>query len=807
MDFGKIEKKWQKIWKAKKFYKTKDKISGKKNFYHLVMFPYPSGNLHIGHWYNFAPSDIFARFKKMSGFNILSPIGFDAFGLPAENAAIKRNIHPKDWTYKNIKTMSKQLESMGNMYDWSREIITADPQYYKWTQWMFLQLYKKGLVYKKKAPANWCPKCHTVLANEQVISGQCERCDSQVIQREIEQWLFKITDYADKLLKDLDDLDWPEKTKTMQRNWIGKSEGTEIEFKINDSEFKINIFTTRLDTIFGCTYLVMAPEHSLLKNNKLGINNYEEVKNYLDQAKNKSDLQRTELQKNKTGVELKGIKAINPFNNEEIPVYVADYVLGYYGTGAVMAVPAHDQRDFEFAKKYKLPIKQVICQNYPSPICPILEKAFTENGHLVDSKNFTGLTPQKAREEMANWLEKNKVGKKNINYKIRDWLVSRQRYWGAPIPIIYCDKCGIIPVPEKNLPVKLPNVKNYLPTEEGKSPLAHSKKFINTKCPQCGAQAKRETDTMDTFVCSSWYYLRYADPNNSKKFADPKKIKAWLPVNMYIGGAEHSVLHLLYARFLTKVLYDLKFINFKEPFASLKHQGIILGPDGQKMSKSRGNVIDPDELVRQFGSDCVRMYLAFMGQYDQGGPWNPTGILGIKRFLERIWNSKNIIKNQKSWVKNADIEKLFHQTIKKVSEDIENFQFNTAISALMVLLNEVEKHKNSLSISHYSLFLKLLAPFAPHLSEELWQKLENKKSIHLESWPKYNPELIKEKEFELIIQINGKIKDKMFVNSGISQQKAQEIALNSEKIKSAISPDQKIKKIIFVPDKLINIVI
>ena len=715
----KIEKKWQKIWENKGIYKIKDKVRGKKNFYHLVMFPYPSGNLHIGDWYNFAPADVFARFKKMNGFNVLSPIGFDAFGLPAENAAIKRGIHPKDWTYQNIKTMAKQLESMGNMYDWSRKIITADPQYYKWTQWMFLQLYKKGLVYRKKAPANWCPKCHTVLANEQVIDGKCERCDTQVVQREIEQWLFKITDYAERLLKDLDGLDWPEKTKIMQRNWIGKSEGSIIKFGVEcqmlNIKCDIEVFTTRLDTIFGCTYLVVAPEHSIIKNLESRVQNLGEVENYIKQAKKKSDLQRTDLAKEKTGVELKGIKAINPFsakggNSEKIPVYVADYVLGHYGAGAVMAVPAHDERDFEFAQKYNLPIKESISGG------DVSKNAFTQDGILTNSGQFIGMTSKKAREEMVKWLKENKFGDKKINYKLRDWLVSRQRYWGTPIPIVYCDKCGIIPVLEKDLPIKLPDIKNYLPTEKGKSPLAHSEKFINTKCPKCKGKAKRETDTMDTFVCSSWYYLRYADSKNNKKFADAKKIKNWLPVDMYIGGAEHSVLHLLYARFFTKVLYDLKYLNFKEPFSALRHQGIILGSDGQKMSKSKGNIIDPDGLVKQFGSDCVRMHLCFMGQYDQGGPWNPTGILGVKRFLDRVWELATNNKRQATSVKKPNIERLFHQTIKKVTEDIEKFQFNTAISSLMILLNEMEKNESQLSVANCQLFVKLLSPFAPHLT-------------------------------------------------------------------------------------------
>jgi leucyl-tRNA synthetase len=968
---NKIEKKWQKIWEKEGIYKVKDKVKGKKNFYHLVMFPYPSGDLHIGHWYNFAPADIFSRFKKMSGFNVLSPIGFDAFGLPAENAAIKRGIHPKDWTYKNIKTMSSQLKSMGNMYDWSRQVITADPEYYKWTQWMFLQLYKNGLAYKKKAPANWCPKCHTVLANEQVVDGRCERCDTQVIKRDIEQWLFKITDYAEDLLKDLDKLDWPEKTKIMQRNWIGKSEGAIIRFdvKCQMSNVKcepIEVFTTRVDTIFGCTYLVVAPEHEMIRQLAERIKNYDEVKKYIEQANNKSDLQRTDLAKDKSGVELKGIKAINPFNNEEIPVFVADYVLGHYGTGAVMAVPAHDERDWEFAKKYNLPIRETIVpqdmeiigsgaliqntegkfifqkrdhntdrnpgmitlfgggrnkgesfedclkremteeiylnididkvftvgkiesHNFPGKfinifyIPNVLSKklkvnegegiielslaealesnkiteytkktiryfqsknnfSFTEDGVLVNSGEFSGLISEKARENMVKWSEEKNLGKKKVNYKLRDWLVSRQRYWGTPIPIVYCEKCEEVAVPEKDLPVKLPNVKKYLPTEEGKSPLAHSEKFLKTKCPKCGGKATRETDTIDTFVCSSWYYLRYVDNKNFKKFADVQKLKNWLPVDMYIGGAEHTVLHLLYSRFFTKALKDFGYLNFNEPFSALRHQGIILGPDGQKMSKSRGNVVDPDDLVKKFGADAVRMHLAFMGPYDQGGPWNPGGILGIKRFLDRVWRLfiikrnlpivRNVSEAAKAWSlsevrslgaesqaaasrwseptavpSDRQIERLLHQTIKKVTEDIENFRFNTAISSLMILFNEMEK-QSQLSIVNCQLFLKLLAPFAPYLSEEIWRNiLKNKKSIYLESWPKYNSKLIIEKQFELIIQINGKIRDKILMEIGISQKEAENLALNQEKIKNAIGGN-KIRKIIFVPNKLINIVI
>ncbi|MEK9154720.1 MAG: class I tRNA ligase family protein [Patescibacteria group bacterium] len=972
MNFQSIEKKWQKIWEKKGIYKVKDRVRGRRNFYHLIMFPYPSGDLHIGHWYNFAPADVFARFKKMTGYNVLSPIGFDAFGLPAENAAIKRGIHPKDWTYKNIKTMTVQLKSIGAMYDWSRHITTADPKYYKWTQWMFLKFFENGLAYKTKATANWCPKCHTVLANEQVVNGQCERCQTEVVQREIEQWLLKITDYAEKLLKGLENLDWPEKTKIMQKNWIGKSEGAIIEFKVKSLKFKVNekieVFTTRLDTIYGCTYLVIAPENELIEKIKSQIANWPEVLNYIEESKRKLERERLTEDKQKTGVELKGVKAINPFNQEEVPVYVADYVLGHYGTGAVMAVPAHDERDFEFTKKYNLPIKEVIIPNridkknppvsgkiskerknvhalvrnpknnkflclkskkflwvtFPmggveenedvveaakreveeetgyknlklvkilggevraeyfakhkdenrvayttgvlfdlideekSPVdkewedsheimwisendvnydtlCHAEldvwltrlknhEQAYTEDGILINSGRFTKLESSEAREKMAEWLKKNNSGEKSVKYRLRDWIISRQRYWGAPIPLVYCENCadklkikklknyskgeilnpGWIAVREKDLPVELPNVKNYLPTEEGKSPLAHSQKFVHAKCPKCGGPAKRETDTMDTFVCSSWYYLRYVDPKNNKKFAEAKKIKNWLPVDVYIGGAEHAVLHLLYVRFFTKVLNDLKYLNFKEPFLTLRHQGTILGTDGQKMSKSRGNVVDPDSLVRKFGSDTVKMHFCFMGPYEQGGPWNPGGILGVKRFLERVHNfSKKQVKKEAK--KNIVLDKLLHSTIKKITENIGNFRFNTAVSSLMILFNEIERQP-ALSVKNWEIFLKLLAPLAPYLSEELWKNIGHKKSIHLENWPRYSSKLAKIKNFELIIQINGKFRDKILVESGISQEHSEKEAFASEKIKNFIG-DKEVKKIIFVPDKLINIVI
>ncbi|MFC1629609.1 leucine--tRNA ligase [Patescibacteria group bacterium] len=830
----KIEKKWQKIWEESGIYKIPDKIKGKKNFYHLVMFPYPSGDLHIGHWYNFGPADIYARFKKMQGLNVMSPFGFDAFGLPAENAAIKRKLHPRTWTKKNIQKMRKQLKSLGNLYDWSREISTCEPEYYKWTQWMFLQLYKAGLAYRKKVPCNFCPSCKTVLANEQVAEGKCERCDSEVLQKEIEQWLFKITDYAEELLKDLGDLDWPERTKAMQRNWIGKSEGWEIRFKIKDTKPEagedISVFTTRIDTLFGCTYLVVAPEHSIIEELKPQIKNYKFVLQYIEESKKKTEKERISEIKGKTGIEIKGVKAVNPANNREILIFVADYVLAHYGTGAIMAVPAHDQRDFDFAIKYNLSIIEVI---KPERIKKVLPKeislvvsdgrpkqAYEGEGILVNSGRFNGLQSEKAKERIGDNLSKKGLAKKNIYYKLRDWLISRQRYWGAPIPMVLCKACGWVPVSEQDLPVLLPRVKNYLPTKEGKSPLAKVKNFVNVKCPECKGEAERETDTMDTFVCSSWYFLRYADPQNTEEFASKKKIKNWLPINMYIGGAEHSVMHLLYARFFTKALERLGYLDFKEPFLSLRHQGIILGPDFQKMSKSKGNVVDPDPQVEKYGADAVRMYLCFMGPYDQGGPWQLKGIIGICRFLGKVWHlveqwKENQKVNPKTKSKNPELEKLFQKTIKKVTQDIENFRFNTAISALMILVNQLTSGKKQVTKKHLKNLLLLLAPFAPHFAEEVWQTeilgvqvsdFKASKSIHSRRWPRCSQKLVEEKKIQIIIQVNGKVRGKSEAKVGISENEARKLALSQENIQRWIE-DKEIKKVIFVPDKLINVVV
>ena len=826
-DHKKIEKKWQKYWKDKKIYKTKE--GGKKpKCYVLDMFPYPSGEgLHVGHPRGYIATDVYSRFKRMNGFNVLHPMGFDSFGLPAENYAIKNKIHPEIAVKNNVKKFKKQLGLIGFDYDWDREIITSDPNFYKWTQWIFLKMFEKGLAYESYEPINFCPSCLTGLANEDVEDGKCERCETPVVKKPMRQWVLKITDYAERMLEDLNELkDWPEHIKEAQRNWIGKSEGTLISFNLKNkiSNLKnIEIFTTRIDTIFGCTYVVLAPEHPAILNLKSKISNLAEVEKYIEEAKNKSDLQRTDLAKIKTGVELRGVKVVNPFNNEELPVFVADYVLGGYGTGAVMAVPAHDQRDWEFAKKYNLPIKMVICPNYPKPICPVLENAYTGEGHLVGSGEFTGMKSGEARESMTKWLEDKKLGGKKINYKLKDWVFSRQRYWGEPIPLIHCENCGVVSVPEKDLPVKLPKVKFYEPTNTGESPLAKMEKWVNVKCPKCGGKGKRETNTMPQWAGSSWYYLRYIDPKNKKTLIDKKKEKYWmgasLPsrsslseggVDMYVGGTEHATRHLIYARFWHKFLYDIGLVGNKEPFVILKNQGLIMGNDGRKMSKRWGNIINPDDIVKESGADSLRLYEMFMGPFDQPIPWSSKNIIGVKRFLERVFNLKSKISRPQrqsaamAGEKTQKLESLIHKTIKKVTEDIENFHFNTAISALMILTNEMEK-QDSLEIENWKLLIKLLSPFAPHITEELWQITEHKTSIHLEKWPVFDDSKTIENSFKLIVQINGKTRDFFEVPVGISEDDAKVLTLKRENVKKWIG-DKHIEKTIYVQNRIINIV-
>ncbi len=803
-NFKKIEKKWQRIWEKVGLYKVKDREKEKKNFYCLDMFIYPSGHgLHVGHLHGYVASDVISRYLRLKGYNVLHPMGFDAFGLPAENAAIKYGIHPRVWTKKSIKNIKRQLKSLGFSYDWSREIITCEPEYYKFTQWLFLKLYKAGLVERKKFPANFCPCCKTVLANEQVVEGKCERCGADIIQKEIEQWFFKITKYADRLLKDLEKLDWPQSTKIMQKNWIGKSTGWIVKFPILNASFKIEVFTTRLDTIFGVSYLVLSPEHPLIEKIKNQIKNKKELEKYIEKSKRKTERER--ISKEKTGIKLKNLFAINPVNFQKVPVFVGDWVLFHYGTGAIMGVPAHDLRDFEFAKKYKLKIKEVIKK--PKDF---KGEVFEGEGKLINSGKFSGFPSKIAQEKIGNFLKKRKLAKRAVFYKLRDWTISRQRYWGCPIPMIYCEKCGWQPVKEKDLPVLLPDLKDFKPRKDGKAPLYSNKKFLETKCPRCGAKAERETETMDTFVCSSWYYLRYTDPKNKKRFADSSKVKAWLPVDLYIGGREHAVGHLLYARFITKVLKDLDYLHFNEPFLRLKHQGLILGPDGYKMSKSRGNVISPEEMIEKYGADALRIYELFIGPFEENIAWSEKGIEGCYRFLKRVWrifSTKKITEK----VKDFELEKLIHKAIKKVSEDIEDFKFNTAISTLMVLSKELEK-KEKISKKNLEIFLLLLSPFAPHLSEELFQKIKGKKSfkkkfsIFSQKWPSYKEKYIREKEIIFLIQINGKLRDKMKLPAGLSQKEIEKLAISREKVQKWIE-DKKIKKVIFIPNKLINIVI
>lgn len=816
-DYQNIEQKWQKRWREANLFKTNDNDSRPKRFI-LDMFPYPSGaGLHAGHVESYTATDIYARYCRAKGFNVLHPQGFDAFGLPAENYAIKTGIHPAETTKTAIANFIKQLDSLGFSYDWDRQLTTSDPEYYKFTQWMFLLMYKNGLAYKKKAKVNWCNHCQTVLAREQAEGGVCERCGNPVIQKDLEQWFFKITDFVEDqqfegrsvsgLLSGLDDIDWPESTKAAQRHWIGRSEGALIDFSLRaknlDEEKKVRVFTTRVDTIFGCTYVVLAPESSLTKELLDNIENREAVEKYIAEIAAKTELQRTDLNKDKSGVMLQGVKAINPFNNEEIPVFIADYVLANYGTGAVMAVPAHDERDFEFAKKYDLTIKTSIVPS--DGVEKISEEAYCDDGLLIDSGEFTGLTSVEARKRMADFLARTNQGEKTVNYRLRDWLVSRQRYWGAPIPIIYCEKCGEVPVPETDLPVVLPTDVDFRPT--GESPLKYSESFHQVSCPKCSGQAKRESDTMDTFVCSSWYYLRYADPKNNEVFADSEKIAKWLPVDLYFGGAEHSVMHLLYARFFTKVLKKYGFVKFDEPFLKLRHQGIILGEDGNKMSKSKGNVINPDNLVASNGADSLRMYEMFMGPLEDMKPWNSQGIIGVSRFLDRVYGlleGENRFDDKKS-------VSLLHKTIKKVQEDIEEFKYNTAISALMILVNHLydQKNKNGswpLSLENIGLLIHLLEPFAPHLTEELWEKMGHNTFLSLEKWPQYDENLIKDESFSLAVQVNGKVRSVLEVASGSSEEEIKSLALADENIQKWVE-GKEIIKVVYVSGKLLSIVI
>ena len=816
LTFNEIENKWRKYWQINGTYKSKISETEKK-LYSLVMWPYPSGDkLHIGHWYNFAPADSWTRFKKMQGYNIFEPIGYDAFGLPAENYAVKTGIHPYDSTKKNIEYIREQLKNLGAMYDFDFEMNSSEENYFKWTQWIFLLLYKNGLAYRSNAPVNWCPSCNTVLANEQVVDGECERCNTPVTKRDMTQWFFRITKYSQDLLDSLETLDWPEKTILMQKNWIGRSEGLEINFAIKNFTDEIKVFTTRPDTLFGATYVVLAPEHPLV-NKITNSANKNFVDEYISKTKSLSDIDRTSLAREKTGV-FSGTYAINPINNEEIPIWVADYVLNTYGTGAVMAVPAHDERDFDFAKKFNLPIRKVILKKNENPEDEILTP-FILDGKMINSAEFNGMESEQAFDKICDLLESKKIANRKINFRLRDWLVSRQRYWGAPIPIIYCDKCGEIPVPEKDLPVRLPYDVDFKPT--GESPLKRSESFAKTICPNCKSEnAKREFDTMDTFVCSSWYFLRFPDPKNDEKVFDSDLINKWLPVDKYIGGAEHTVLHLLYSRFITKVLKDTGHINFNEPFKSLRHQGTITNK-GAKMSKSKGNVVSPDIYTTKFGADTFRMFLMFMGPYELGGDWNDQGILGIHRFLNRvydfIYNSKDkFIKNLNLDKNNftGDDKKLYsklNRTIKKVTLDVEELKFNTSISALMELMNEMSDVSKSISneLLTFSVknFILILAPFAPFLSEELWSFLGEENSVFRPNiWPGFDAEAIVQDEVTIVVQVNGKIRAKLNVPINLDDEKIKELSFEDENVKKFIDGKEILKQIV-VKNKLFNIVV
>ena len=796
----KIEKKWQEYWEKNKTFKTQEAASRPK-FYDLDMFPYPSGvGLHVGHFKGYVATDILARLKRMQGFNVLHPMGWDAFGLPAENFAIKTGIHPEITTAKNIENIKTQMKRAGLSYDWDKEINTTDPEYYKWTQWLFLKLYENGLAYKKLLPINWCPSCKTGLANEEVVNGACERCGTAVTKKEIEQWVLKITEYADRLLADLDSLDWPEKIKEMQKNWIGKSEGWELIFNLKNSDEKIAVFTTRVDTLFGCTYAVLAPEHLLLTKLISQIENKDEVLDYIAKAKNKSDVERISEVKDKSGVEAKGLAAINPINGQAIKIFVADFVLGHYGTGAVMAVPAHDIRDFDFAKKYELPIIYVI-----KPREGELKKdeAFVEDGVLFNSSEFDGLSSEQAREKIGQKLQKQNQAEPKVNYKLRDWVFSRQRYWGEPIPIIHCEKCGMVALEEKDLPLELPKVEKYEPTGTGESPLAAISEWVNVKCPQCGGSAKRETNTMPQWAGSCWYYLRYLSPKNDTALTDSDKEKTWMPVDLYVGGAEHAVLHLLYSRFWHKFLFDIKAISTKEPFQKLRNVGLILAPDGQKMSKSKGNVIAPEEIEDEFGADTLRVYEMFLGPFDQAIGWNTQGVKGVFRFLNKTWDL--IIETKDNINDSAEVISETEKLVKKVSEDLEKMKFNTAVAFFMEYINFVSERKAEFGRAAIEKFLIIFSPFAPHFSEELWEVLGHKEIVASNSWPQINEQAILKSKTILVVQINGKVRDKLETEESLSQEQVLEIIKQNQKTAGWLQ-NKEIKDIVFVPNKIINIV-
>ena len=798
-DHKQVEKKWQDIWDEKQCFQAENG-SDKEKFYALVEFPYPSGQgLHVGHPRSYTALDIVARKKRMQGYNVLYPMGWDAFGLPTENFAIKNHVHPAEVTKKNIARFKSQLKSLGLSFDWSREINTTDPSYYMWTQWIFLQLFKKGLAYKKEMSVNWCTSCKCVLANEEVVNGVCERCGSEVVHKTKSQWMLAITKYAQRLIDDLDDVDYIERVKIQQKNWIGRSTGAEVDFKTTEGD-TLTVYTTRPDTLFGATYMVISPEHPMIEQWGDKLANIADVRAYREEAARKSDFERTELNKDKTGVKLAGVAAINPVNGKEIPIFVSDYVLMGYGTGAIMAVPAHDDRDWEFAKKFGCEIIEVVSGGED-----VQKAAFTakdETGILVNSDFLNGKTVKDAIPAMIEWLGEKGIGRAKVQYKLRDWVFSRQRYWGEPIPIVKCDKCGYVPLPEDQLPLELPNVHTYEPTDNGESPLAHMTDWVNTTCPCCGGPAKRETDTMPQWAGSSWYFLRYMDPHNDKALASKEALEYWSPVDWYNGGMEHTTLHLLYSRFWHKFLYDIGVVPTREPYAKRTSHGMILGENGEKMSKSRGNVVNPDEIVDTYGADTMRLYEMFIGDFEKAAPWSPKSIKGCRRFLERVWSLDEKVQDGDEYSK--EHEALMHRTIKKVGEDADNLKANTAIAALMTMLNEF--YDKGVNRAEYKTFLALLNPFAPHITEELWQQLGETGLLSVAPWPAYDEAKTVESTVEMAVQVNGKLKGTIKLAADADKQAAIDAALAEEKVQHAIEGKQIVKQIV-VPGKIVNLVV